>query len=114
MPGPFPQPPDYLSAVAGPGPLGTYQTLHVEVTLANTGTADIASLFWVDLYTDVKWDVPLEQQASVDWVAVNGLAAGLRHHLHHVGERRVPDHRSPHPAGRGRHMESGRRERRNR
>ncbi len=59
-----------------PEPLGTYQTLHVEVTLANTGTADIASLFWVDLYADPRPDVPLDQQASVDWVAVNGLAAG--------------------------------------
>ncbi len=59
-----------------PEPLGTYQTVHVEVTLANTGTADIASLFWVDLYADPRLDVPLEQQASVDWVAVNGLAAG--------------------------------------
>ncbi len=59
-----------------PEPLGTYQTVHVEVTLANTGTANIASLFWVDLYADPRLDVPLEGQASVDWVAVNGLAAG--------------------------------------
>ncbi len=59
-----------------PEPLGTYQTVHIEVTVQNTGTADIASLFWVDLYADPKLDTPLDQQASVDWVAVNGLAAG--------------------------------------
>lgn len=59
-----------------PEPLGTYQTIHVGVTLENTGTADIASLFWVDLYADPRQDIPLDQQSSVDWVAINGLAAG--------------------------------------
>lgn len=59
-----------------PEPLGTYQTLHFQVTLENTGTADIASLFWVDLYADPRLDVPLDQQPSMDWVAINGLAAG--------------------------------------
>jgi len=59
-----------------PQPLGTYQTIHVGVTLENTGTADVASLFWVDLYADPRLDESLDQQASVDWVAVNGLAAG--------------------------------------
>ncbi len=57
-------------------PLGTYQTINVQVALQNTGNADIASLFWVDLYADPQMDVPRDQQGSVDWVAVNGLAAG--------------------------------------
>ncbi len=59
-----------------PEPLGTYQTIHVQVALRNGGDADIASLFWVDLYADPQMDAPLDQQSSVDWVAINGLAAG--------------------------------------
>ncbi|MGQ9710623.1 MAG: CARDB domain-containing protein, partial [Anaerolineae bacterium] len=62
--------------LADPEPLGTHQTVRVHVTLQNTGTVDIASLFWVDLYADPQLDTPLDQQTSVDWVAVNGLSAG--------------------------------------
>jgi hypothetical protein len=62
-------------ALQNPAPLGTYETTLVTVTLANTGDADVASLFWVDLYADPTW-AALESQPSVDWVAINGLAAG--------------------------------------
>jgi len=63
-------------ALQDPLPLRTYQTTLVTVTVANTGDADVASLFWVDLYADPDLGTPLESQASVDWVAINGLAAG--------------------------------------
>ncbi len=55
-------------------PLGTYQTLHLTVGVRNVGTADVASLFWVDLYADPTG--VLTSQASIDYVAVNALAAG--------------------------------------
>jgi hypothetical protein len=58
-----------------PAPGGTYETVWVNVSLANTGDADVTSLFWVDLFADADLSQPLPEQASADWVAINGLAA---------------------------------------
>ncbi|HOU14179.1 MAG TPA: TadE/TadG family type IV pilus assembly protein [Anaerolineae bacterium] len=55
-------------------PLGTYENLRVTVSVQNTGTVDVASLFWVDLYADATG--VLTNQASIDYVAVNAIAAG--------------------------------------
>jgi len=57
-------------------PLGTYQTLEFNVTVANQGLGDVTSLFWVDLFVDPVAGTPLSEQAGVDYVAINGLAAG--------------------------------------
>lgn len=54
-------------------PLGTYERLHVTADIYNAAWADVTSLFWVDLYADPDPDTPLENQASVDYVAVNVL-----------------------------------------
>jgi hypothetical protein len=77
-PTPDSQPDLYISgmAVKDAPPLGTYDTLHVEVNVVNSGTVDIASLFWVDLYADADAGTPLTEQASEDYVALNALAAG--------------------------------------
>ncbi len=56
--------------------LGTYEMLRLNATVANTGTVDVTSLFWVDLFMDPASDVPLAEQPSVDYVAINGLSAG--------------------------------------
>jgi hypothetical protein len=57
------------------GDLGTYETVRLKASVANQGVADVSSLFWVDLYLDPDLDRPLNEQASVDYVAINGLAA---------------------------------------
>ncbi|MFP4346093.1 MAG: CARDB domain-containing protein, partial [Anaerolineales bacterium] len=57
------------------GELGTYETVRLQASVANQGVADVSSLFWVDLYLDPDLDRPLNEQASVDYVAINGLAA---------------------------------------
>ncbi len=55
-------------------PLGTYENLRVTVSVQNTGTVDVASLFWVDLYANATG--VLTSQVSVDYVAINAIAAG--------------------------------------
>ncbi len=57
-------------------PLGNYQKLRLSMSVANSGTIDVSSLFWVDLYGDVNSGVPITQQMSLDYVAVNGLPGG--------------------------------------
>jgi Flp pilus assembly protein TadG len=54
-------------------PLGTYERLHITADIYNAAWTDVTSLFWVDLYADPDPDTPLENQASVDYVAVNVL-----------------------------------------
>ncbi|MBN1259451.1 MAG: pilus assembly protein [Anaerolineae bacterium] len=54
-------------------PFGTYERIKFEVALKNQGAKGIASVFWVDLYADT---VPTYTNASVDYVAINGLPAG--------------------------------------
>lgn len=55
-------------------PLGTYEKLYVTVGVRNVGTTDVSSLFWVDLYADPTG--VLTTQGSVDYVAINAIAAG--------------------------------------
>jgi Flp pilus assembly protein TadG len=62
-------------ALQPPIPDGTYEEVWVEVTLSNVDDGDVTSLFWVDLFADPDMAAPLNQQASADWVAVNGLAS---------------------------------------
>jgi Flp pilus assembly protein TadG len=63
-------------ALQDPVPTGTYEEVWLDVTVSNVGDADVASLFWVDLYADPDMETPLVEQASVDWVAINGLSVG--------------------------------------
>ncbi len=63
-----------ITLVGPPPPLGTFQPITVQVTIKNIGTADIVRLFWVDLFTDNANPNPYTD-ASVDYVAVNGLPA---------------------------------------
>ncbi|MCU0520060.1 MAG: hypothetical protein MUF84_05130 [Anaerolineae bacterium] len=55
---------------------GTYDRIHLSIAVHNAGTADVTSLFWVDLFADYDPLTPLPEQASVDYVAVNALGAG--------------------------------------
>lgn len=57
-----------------PLPLGTYEKLYVTVGVRNVGNTDVSSLFWVDLYADPTG--VLTTQGSVDYVAINAIAAG--------------------------------------
>lgn len=57
-----------------PLPLGTYEKLKVTVGVRNVGVTDVSSLFWVDLYADPTG--VLTTQGSVDYVAINAIAAG--------------------------------------
>ncbi len=58
------------------GPVGTYETLEVGVTVANQGLGDATSLSWVELHADPADVTNLAGQAGVDAVAVGSLAAG--------------------------------------
>jgi uncharacterized repeat protein (TIGR01451 family) len=50
-------------------PISTYQPLNFAVTVANTGTRPVNSLFWVDLYdTD-----PTTRTTGLAWAALSGL-----------------------------------------
>ncbi|MBN1179864.1 MAG: pilus assembly protein [Anaerolineae bacterium] len=55
---------------------GTNQSVYLDVGISNVGTADVTTLFWVDLFADPDMETSLDQQVSVDWVALNGLSAG--------------------------------------
>ncbi len=55
-------------------PLGTYETLRVTVGVKNAGTVDVTSLFWVDLFANPTR--VLTSEVSVDYVALNAIAAG--------------------------------------
>jgi uncharacterized repeat protein (TIGR01451 family) len=58
--------------LATTGPISTYQELDFAVTVANTGTAPINSLFWVDLYATE----PTTQTSGMSWGALSGLGVG--------------------------------------
>ncbi len=55
---------------------GTHERVHLSVSITNIGDAHVTSLFWVDLYANFDPDIPLNEQSSVDYVAVNALSAG--------------------------------------
>ena len=55
-------------------PLGTYNRVDFQVSVANQGGADIPSLFWVDLYDNDYPDPGTD--ISLDYIAINGLPAG--------------------------------------
>lgn len=61
-------------SLQNPMPLGTYEKLYVTVGVRNVGDTDVSSLFWVDLYADPTG--VLTTQGSVDYVAINAIAAG--------------------------------------
>lgn len=52
---------------------GTYDRIHLSITIENIGQKDVTSLFWVDLFADYDPSTPITQTASVDYVAVNAL-----------------------------------------
>jgi len=62
--------------VTDSGVLGTYETVHLVCSVTNAGSVDVTSLFWVDLYADPAYGVPLAEQSSIDYVAINALEAG--------------------------------------
>jgi Flp pilus assembly protein TadG len=79
VPTPTPESPPDLQIidlqVADPGPYGTYERLDLIATVRNAGDAHVATLFWIELWADYDPDTPLLDQPSVDYLAVNALAA---------------------------------------
>ncbi|MBN2392122.1 MAG: pilus assembly protein [Anaerolineae bacterium] len=61
-------------SLQNPLPWGTYERLYVTVGVHNAGDTMVSSLFWVDLYADPTG--VLTTQGSVDYVAINAIAAG--------------------------------------
>ncbi len=57
-------------------PHTTYERINLSVAISNIGDAHVTSLFWVDLFADADPEMSLTEQTSVDYVAVNALAAG--------------------------------------
>lgn len=57
-------------------PLGAYEKLYFDVSVSNIGEFDVTSLFWVDLFVNPEDGTPLNEQPSVDYIAVNALSAG--------------------------------------
>jgi uncharacterized repeat protein (TIGR01451 family) len=53
-------------------PISTYQPVDFSVTVENSGTRPVNSMFWVDLYAAD----PVTQTTGVTWAAVNGLDDG--------------------------------------
>ncbi|MBN1815017.1 MAG: hypothetical protein JXA14_24495, partial [Anaerolineae bacterium] len=56
-------------------PISTYMPVEFRVTVANTGTMPVNSLFWVDLYEPTLPPVGIPQ-AGLAWGAVSNLAPG--------------------------------------
>jgi hypothetical protein len=56
-------------------PISTYQPIDFRVTVANTGTMPVNSLFWVDLYEPTLPPVGTPQ-SGLAWGAVSNLAPG--------------------------------------
>lgn len=57
---------------------GTYERVHLSVSVMNNSETDVTSLFWVDLFADPDQtgDTWWQAQPSVDYVGINALAGG--------------------------------------
>ncbi|MGC9469167.1 MAG: hypothetical protein ACP5HS_11290, partial [Anaerolineae bacterium] len=74
-PGPLPDLVFRNLEVTDEGPLGTYDTIHLVASISNDSETAVTKLFWIDLFVDPDQDTPLEDQFSVDTVALNVLGA---------------------------------------